>query len=855
MIYWHNVTLKRARRTYRIAWLLVTLVYLVGFPRFVSAQPVVDSLFPPVVSLDDEIEIRFRGAKFSEQMEPVFYAPGFTLLETSQHSEYEWSARLRCDASVPLGPHPFRLWSDFGFSSLMTVQVTPFPVVTAESLRVDALDSELSAQMSQAVHAVFHRLPASLQVMTIAGKLADGSSHRFAVHLEQGEVISAEVVAVRLGFELLDTALTVLDPEGRPLLVVDDTPLFAQDPALQFVAASRGTHFIEINETNYRGGEEGIYLLHVGDFAPTAVPYPAGGQAGQATEITFVGQSATEVGAIGETTNVDIPVDAPKFQLRACSPGRAFCSPSPVPFRVSSFPNADEQDFQKLNEEVSIGSVAQNANALAADIAVPTSDAARREIVEIPISLNGRLEEPGDIDFFCLQGVAGEAWMIDVFAQRVGSPVDTFLSVYDADGGLIASNDDWESHDSRVEFRCPATGPIYVRINDKLGAGGPLAVYRMEVTRVEPVVTSFLPRPVRTSQEGQTISVPTGNRTLARLGVRRAFVEGDVELVIGDLPNGVYASPVVVNSSEYWVPVVLEASPELRPTGGLVSVRAMLPEDVRGGFTQVVDLIAQSADRLFNKIEVDRLAVAVTPPVPFRLELPSPETTLPVGGTITLTVDVVREPGFEEPLELRLPYLPPGIVCQDAVIVPAGGREATFWLEASEQVPTGSWQIAATARLHLSTASEAAQHLAGFEVASGLVALQIAEAPVVGEFASLATERGKAFVAICHLTHSGPLPDRLVATLEGLPNRVVAEPIEIDGSVSQVQFQVQMPEDSPVGEFKAIQCRLIGELAGHEVSYRVASNSTLIVAERGKLILDSQGQPKSPLEVLRSAQP
>ena len=65
---------------------------------------------------------------------------------------------------------------------------------------------------------------------------------------------------------------------------------------------------------------------------------------------------------------------------------------------------------------------------------------------------------------------------------RHGTALDSILTLYDAAGRELASNDDIEaSVDSRLEVTLPRDGPYYVSVIDAHDQGGPAHVYRLVV--------------------------------------------------------------------------------------------------------------------------------------------------------------------------------------------------------------------------------------------------------------------------------------------------------------------------------------------------------------------------------------
>jgi len=87
-----------------------------------------------------------------------------------------------------------------------------------------------------------------------------------------------------------------------------------------------------------------------------------------------------------------------------------------------------------------------------------------------------------DVDVFRFDGKEGQAVVIEVFAARYGSPLDSFLTLYTADGQIVASNDDHAgSADSLIETTLPKSGAYYVSVIDANDQGGPAYVYRLAV--------------------------------------------------------------------------------------------------------------------------------------------------------------------------------------------------------------------------------------------------------------------------------------------------------------------------------------------------------------------------------------
>ena len=109
-----------------------------------------------------------------------------------------------------------------------------------------------------------------------------------------------------------------------------------------------------------------------------------------------------------------------------------------------------------------------------------------RNAQEIPFSktVQGSIQSAGDVDVFRFTGKAGDQIAAEVFAARHGSALDSILTLYDARGQILASNDDSEAGtDSLLRARLPVEGVYYLGLVDAFDRGGPLFVYHLVVRR------------------------------------------------------------------------------------------------------------------------------------------------------------------------------------------------------------------------------------------------------------------------------------------------------------------------------------------------------------------------------------
>ena len=314
-------------------------------------------------------------------------------------------------------------------------------------------------------------------------------------------------------------------------------------------------------------------------------------------------------------------------------------APSGIPFRLSDHGNVLEKE--------------------------PNNSIKEATPAELPLAFNGILEKPGDIDFFRFKAKKGETYEVECYGRRIRSAIDPVMVLYNAAGQGITSNDDSRGPDPYFRFTVPADGDYCLSITDHLQRGGPGFVYRVEFQPVEPKITTGLPQVARYSQLRQQIYVARGNRFGAQMSASRENFGGELVLDPKGMPKGVkiIADPMPANAST--MPVVFEAAADAPLAGSLVDFQARLndpKQKISGGFFNHAEfVIAAPGQSLFSWCDVDRMAVVVVEELPYTLEIVEPKVPLVQGGSMNLKIRAHRKKGFTEPINVQIPFLPPGV--------------------------------------------------------------------------------------------------------------------------------------------------------------------------------------------------
>ncbi len=310
--------------------------------------------------------------------------------------------------------------------------------------------------------------PVSLPV-TINGRILPGEVDAFTFHAKKGEQIVLAVQARNLIPYLPDAVpgwfqavVSVRDASGREV-AYSDGYRFDPDPVLFYKIPDDGDYRIEVHDSIYRGREDFVYRISRRRVAVPDGHLPARRQGGLQpwTSPFKVAISAARTG--NATSHRPAPASS------SCRRPMTGGVPTPFPFTSTTCRRSPS--------------------------ASPTTDRWARSELKPPVVVNGRIDAPGDADFYRIKGLGNKPMVFEIFARRLGSPLDSNLTVFDAGGRQIAFNDDHEdpasgltTHhaDSRVSVKAPNTGICIVRVADTQNQGGPGNGYRLRITQGRP---------------------------------------------------------------------------------------------------------------------------------------------------------------------------------------------------------------------------------------------------------------------------------------------------------------------------------------------------------------------------------
>lgn len=365
----------------------------------------------------------------------------------------------------------------------------------------------------------------------VNGQMMPGISDRYRFQAKQGQQIVIAAQARELIPYISDAvpgwfqAVVILrDGQGKELASADHY-LFHPDPLMEFTIPVDGEYLAEIHDSIFRGREDFVYRLSIGELPVITGIFPLGGKPGHIkAEVAGWNLPASRVSQNCKGKSGDLcPISMKQGELVS----------SAIPFALDSRPEAAAKQGSDRREQA--------------------------QRVKLPSIVNGRIARPGARQFFRIDGRAGEEIVAEVTARRLGSPLDSVLRLTDVKGKELVYNDDYDdpaagllTHqaDSYLAYRLPAKGSYYLELSDAQHKGGPEYAYRLRITHSQPDF-QLLVAPSSVSLRAGTTAPVTVQ------AVRRDGFSGEIALRLKDAPADFTISGAAIPSGQDRVRITL----------------------------------------------------------------------------------------------------------------------------------------------------------------------------------------------------------------------------------------------------------------------------------------------------------
>lgn len=544
----------------------------------------------------------------------------------------EWVVlNVTIDTGAAPGDRELRLGAAGGLTNPLRFQVGKLPEIVEQAFKPKA------APVPVALPCVWN------------GQVLPGEVDQLHLQAKRGQKLVLTTQARKLIPYLADAVpgwfqptLTLRDVAGKELAYADDYR-GDPDPVLLYEVPQDGEYVVEIKDSIYRGREDFIYRVTVGEQPFIASIFPLGGTEGAPTTVAVTGWN--------------LPFKQVQLDTKPGGPT----------VRQSSWPAGDW----------TTNAISYVVEALPERVEVEPNDTGQQgQGLALPQVVNGLIGKAGDVDVFRIEGRAGEEIVAEVYAHRLGSPLDSLMRLIDGAGKIVASNDDTDDRevglvtnqsDSYLRTKLTTSGVYYLQLSDTQRHGGEDFAYRLRVSAPRP---DFALRVTPSS-----LDVPaTRIVTLTAHCLRKDGFAGAIDMKLKNAPPGFVLSGGRIPAGLDKVTMTLAmpgekldslVSLQLEGTAlidGNTITRAAVPaEDMMQAFAYrslVPAQLLMVSGSGFGRWTPDMQLAAGGP------------VKIPAGGTVQTQVNLARPLPPSMKLQMQLSNPPKGIVLQESSTTP-----------------------------------------------------------------------------------------------------------------------------------------------------------------------------------------
>ena len=449
-------------------------------------------------------------------------------------------------------------------------------------------------------------LPAALH-----GTIAGGTVRETIFVGKAGQEIICEVEAQRLGGGLRPV-LHLYGPNGALLKWSLPSPALRGDTRLELRLPADGNYTVHLRDLQFAAPAPNHFRLKIGQWQYADMAFPPAIRRGSSVELELLGN--------GPAKSIGLPATFEGEMIPA--------------------PWADAKIASGLRPAVQLTDITERIE--------KREGAAPQILSALPVAVSGRLEQPSEEDIYKFTVTPESDVQFEIFADRLGAPLDTTLTLRDEKNAQLATNDDGVtgSADSKLVYKVPkAVTNLVATVRDVHGRGGRACVYRLKITRTEPEKTAA---GFALSIKDDAFAIPAGRAQVMRIEARRQGYDGPIALTFDRLPAGVKVASADILAGA---------------TGALLTFTADAPQP-----PLVTALRGKGGERESTAIDPDfatgkhqpwlarefAVASVAKPTVDFTLNWATNNQSVPLGGKLALPLRCVRPIGHDGLVRLTL---------------------------------------------------------------------------------------------------------------------------------------------------------------------------------------------------------
>ena len=665
--------------------IVLTLFLVVGITH-AQVSPQLTSISPRAAQRGQTIEITLEGRNINESAKIWFSKEGIKaeIKKKSPTATVRFNG-LGISGNIPTNPQlvlSFEIAPDTPLGNHQIRLITPNGVSNPQNFIVGDLP-EMKEQEPNNTSNEANMLELPATVNGTVASIDDVDLFRFK--LRKGARLICDISAQRVGSPL-DSYITLFDPSGTEVVKSQDGN--GLDSVIDYTTELEGEYTLFLRDVRYKGGGNYLYRLSIGELPYLQSVFPLGGKRGAANNVNVAGANLGSVNAI----QLDISPDASLGiqELRVSTPNGL--ETNPFPFAIGEFNETTEKEPNEgLTQENKIGT---------------------------PITVNGKIEKPGDVDRFSIKVEKGTSLIFDVKAREFRSQLDPLLTLYshkkgEAEGSVeeqvLSVNDDASGTDARLSFTFPEAGDYGISVRDLNGAGGGDFPYRLTIRPLNP---------------GFRINVNADNPRISRGGTFMMTVSvgrldgfnGALRFYSPDLPKGFLVSPTILFPGQ---------------NQALLTITA--PVDAPLGLHpfSIVGVGAIGGRRIEASTSPKKILLTVMEAPPFTLAFADVDVNVVHNKSTNFHVIANRRDGFDGPIGLTVQGVPQRVSGGKATI-PAGKNSTIISLRAGTVERREQFSVVPTpGTSYISVSGTANVNRENYTEASPAIPLTIVEAPFI----------------------------------------------------------------------------------------------------------------------------
>ncbi|MCX7917987.1 MAG: PPC domain-containing protein [bacterium] len=347
----------------------------------------------------------------------------------------------------------------------------------------------------------------------INGQIFPGDIDKFYFNAKKGQKLIIELKGRDIIPFMADAVpgwfqgvLTLYDSKGKEIAFVDDY-YFNPDPVIFFEVPYDDEYIIEVRDAIYRGREDFVYRLFIGEKPFITYIFPPGAEKYEEAVVSIYGWNL-------DTKMIKLNTDLEEDKIYKLNVKPKGLVSNDVCYIINDIQQIDEKEPNDIFK---------NAN-----------------FILIPQIVNGKISKKGDVDNFKFKCSKGDKIAIEVYSRRLGYPLDSLILLTDSNGKILAKNDDYfdksfdiltHHADSYILFEVPKDDVYYLKIIDAQSHGGEEYIYRIRIEKAKPNFDLFV--------SPSSINIPLGATVPFYIyAVRKDGFDGEIEIYIKDPPEG-----------------------------------------------------------------------------------------------------------------------------------------------------------------------------------------------------------------------------------------------------------------------------------------------------------------------------